>query len=81
MKILDLGALGVAFSALFIPVLIFCRENSGRRCIFPDVIKIRPKNVFLRILGLDDFFKDKTDPGVLRTFSVVNKNYNCILYD
>jgi hypothetical protein len=49
------GNIGVAFSIAFIPVLIFYRENPGRRCNFPGTPQIRPK--ILPILALDDFFK------------------------
>jgi hypothetical protein len=55
MEILDLGALRVAFSVALILILIFCSKNPGRRCIFAETAKIRPKNGILRILALDDF--------------------------
>jgi hypothetical protein len=48
-KILDLGALRVAFSVLFIPVLIFCSENPGKSRIFPEELKISQKQSFAHL--------------------------------
>ena len=79
-KLLDLGALLLPFSDSLIPLLIFLCHNLGRRCIFPRTLKISSKNSFLAILAPDDIFIDKTDLGVLRTFFVANKNYECFLY-
>jgi hypothetical protein len=46
-KIMDLGALPLPFSNSFIPVSFFCQDNPGRRCIFPETLKIRPKTFFV----------------------------------
>jgi hypothetical protein len=63
MQIVDLGALPVSFRIVFIPVLGFCHQNPGRSSIFPEALKIRPKNSFLLILreywSLELFFLDK----------------------
>jgi hypothetical protein len=40
--------------------------------------QIRSKNGIFPILALDEFQKDKTDLGIMRTFSVVNGHYKCI---
>jgi hypothetical protein len=77
---MDLGALPLLFSDEFIPFLIFCCHNPGRRCIFPGTLKISQKNSFLPILAPDEILMNKTDIGVLRTFFVGNKNYKLFLY-
>jgi hypothetical protein len=55
---MDLGALPLPFSDSFIPVLVSCADNSGRRCIFPRTLKIRLKNSFLPISVPDEILMD-----------------------
>ena len=59
MKIVNLGALRVAFSVSLIPGLIFCRDHLGRRYILHETPEIGQKNCILPILVLDDFYTNE----------------------
>jgi hypothetical protein len=45
MQVVDLDALPLSLRIVFKPVLVLCRKNAGRRCIFPGALKIKPKNI------------------------------------